>query len=374
MIIHVLIILFLVVFWNTSVDIACCGSALSLPISLVAFVYMLSIYLIFKAFFFVRKFSGRVFDTQTKVAAAKEKCVSAMFSYVGGDVAYGKSIWQDAEKMLKDDELFILLSIANARYYPEAAYANAEKLGQSGSIIQDAFVNKQREYSKSTMIDLLDKHKMPWAFRGLIHHYLMNSEVAQAEATLKQFWQSGKLSTQEWRQLKALIFMKEAEKTSNSEQKFKLYRKANRLDKSQAVFEMVKYYRKHRDITKARKLIEESWASRPSIKLGKIYVELDEFDIIPIHKFQHVRELAKYNENHPITHLLVATYAMESELWAIAVEYLNKFKEQYPALGSILIARLEFEKSGNGTKVWENIEKAFVLMAKEESLDVDSIV
>ena len=71
---------------------------------------------------------------------------------------------------------------------------------------------------------------------------------------------------------------------------------------------------------------------------------------------------------------MVATYAMESELWAIALEYLNKFKQNYPALASMLLARLESKKSGDNTKIWKNIEKAFVLVAQAENLDVEGIV
>ena len=322
-------------------------------------------------------------NNKTKIEGAKDKCAEAMLAYITGDAEYGDRLWQEASKYLSHDKLFALLGVINVRFSREVAAECLQKL-PGCSLICEYFRNltvvdveescANLVYSKSNLANIIAEYQAPWAFRALITHYLSNNEPIAADDVLKQFAKSDRLQPGEWRVLKAKIFAKEAALEEDKARKMKFYRKANRLDKSVAVFELAKYYKSKKEFAKARRCIEDAWTQVPSIKLGKLYAELDEFDTIPIHKFQHARELCKLNEDHPISHILVATYAMESELWALALEYLNKFKQKYQALAFMLLARLESKKTGDNTKIWKNIEKAFVLVAHAENLDVDSIV
>lgn len=376
MIIHILVVLIAALFWNKTIVVIYGGHKIIMPIVLVMVLYGASIYFIFKCFFLLKRFSGRFFDSRNKAEAAKEKAVQAMLAYAGGDIAHGHVLWQEASKYLEKDKLFALLSAVNAQFDPTIK-KETKQLGGVASLML-AFFNKDAKLmescSKIEVLDILKKYPSPWLYRELIKFNINQNEVEQAEKVLKQFWNGGYLSLSEWKELRAKIFAQEASFQDDLEQKIKFCRKANRLDKRECALELAVYHKKRREVVKARRIIEDVWPVAPSIQLGRIYMELDEFDTIPIHKFQHARELTKLNENHPISHILVATYAMESELWAIAMEYLNKFQSKYPELGYMLLARLESRKSGNSEKVWKNIEKAFVMMAKKEKLDVDSII
>ena len=88
---------------------------------------------------------------------------------------------------------------------------------------------------------------------------------------------------------------------------------------------------------------------------------------------QKAKELEKTNENHPVTHFLLARYAMKADLWALAGKYLGKLKNEMPIVGHMLAARLEHQKNGDTKKVWSNLEKAFLLIAKEESLELSQL-
>lgn len=379
MIIHALTILFVVLFWNTSVDIIFLKKNIVLPISIVVLMYVLSIYLVLKVINFFNKFAKKGAFAKDKTKDAKLSCYEAMMAYVGGDVQKGKQLWHDNIQHLATDKLFQLLSLVNAKFYPEGAQEALKLVGNGGIVIKKFFedsshVKVESKYSKIELMNLLSAFKLPWIFRELIQYNLVHGNFESAHDTLKQFFSTGNLSSDEWKVLRSQIFLKEAEQEENLSRKIRLYKKANRLNKEAAVYELVKYYKQDGDLDKARLLIEQMWLTAPSIKLGKIYIELNEFDIVPIHKFQHARALGKLNEDHPISHILIATYAVESELWAIAYEYLNKFKEKYPELALILLAKLESTKSGNNNKIWENIEKACVLIAKKDNLDFDHLV
>lgn len=384
MIIHILTILFVVLFWNTSISISCWNKSIVLPLSLVILSYIASLYIIVKGALLFQRSLNSWFSNKTKIEVAKDKCAESILAYITGDEEYGNKLWKEAAKYLSQDKLFLLLGLVNVRFSSEVANECVQKL-PGCSLIAEYFSKSEKSlcesssnsivYSKSDLADIVAEYQSPWAFRALIGHYLNNDEPVAADDVLKRYAKSdNKLSGQEWKHLKARVFAKEAELETNKANKMKLLRKANRLDKSFGVLELVKYHKSRKEFTKARKCIEEAWPYTPSVKLGKIYTELDEFDNIPIHKFQHAKALSKLNENHPISHILVATYAMESELWAIALEYLNKFKQNYPALACMLLARLEAKKSGNSSKMWQNIEKAFVLIAQSENIDVDGIV
>jgi len=355
-----------------------------LPLSLVILSYIASLYVIVKGALLFQRSLNSWFSNKTKIEVAKDKCAESILAHITGDDVYGNKLWKEAAKYLSQDKLFLLLGLVNVRFSNEIADECLQKL-PGCSLIAEYFSKSEKSlcesssnsivYSKSDLVSIIAEYQSPWAFRALIIHYLNNDEPIAADDVLKRYAKSdNKLSGQEWKHLKARVFAKEAEQERDKANKMKLLRKANRLDKSFGVLELVKYHKSRKEFAKARKCIEEAWPYTPTVKLGKIYTELDEFDNIPIHKFQHAKALSKLNENHPISHILVATYAMESELWAIALEYLNKFKQNYPALACMLLARLEAKKSGNSSKMWQNIEKAFVLIAQSENIDVDGIV
>lgn len=394
MIIHILTILFVILFWNTTITINGFNKNIVLPFSLVIVSYMVSVYILVKFLWLFSTFKNTLFNNKTKIEAAKEKCAEAMLAYIVGDTQYGVKLWQDAKKYLSQDKLFLLLSLINSKFSQDNAEASLQML-PGCSLIKEYFsafnpnnikdskrnVEESSEssysndiYSKSQLINVIEEYKSPWAYKMLIEYHLNHNEFDEADNILKQLVKNHFALRSEWKALKARIFLKEANSMNEKEKQIKLLRKANRLDKTVAVYELAKYYKKRKELAKARKIIEDAWPVVPSIKLGKLYVELDEFDTIPIHKFQHARALCELNEDHPVSHILVATYAMESELWAIAVEYLNKFKQRYPILAFMLLARLEASKSGNNVKVWKNIEKAFVLIAQEQNLDIEGIV
>lgn len=375
MIIYVLTIFFVAIFWHFPVNINCFNQNFVLPFSLIVLLYLLSIYIVIKFVSFFKALFNSLFNNQTKIDKAKEKCINAMFEYIKGDKEVSKRLWKEAQKHLSQDKLFILLNLINADFSDKE-----QKLDISGGeIIRNYFSNLLNQpneniaHSEAELIDIIQKYKSPWAFRALINHYIINSDYVLAADALKQFARSRLLEAAEWRVLRANIFMQEAKEEKDKTKHMNLLRKANRLDKSVAVFELASYHKGEKNFEQARSLIENAWPYIPSIKLGKLYIELDN-DVIPIHKFQHARKLYKHNKDHPISHILVATYAMESELWAISFEYLNKFKKSYPALAYMLLARLERNKSGDTTKVWNNIEKAFALVAQSENLDVHNIV
>lgn len=390
MIIHILTILFVVLFWNTSVTINGFGKTFAFPFSLAILTYVVSLYLIIKSFLVFKNLKNTWFSNKSNIEKAKENCAEAMLSYIAGDVDHGSKLWQKASQYLSQDKLFVLLSAVNAKFYEDNNIRDCIKEVPGCGLISEYYKefikpidkidmirssnSSLSQYSKTELLNIVKEYKSSWAYKELVEIYLNNAQIKLAEDMLKQFAKSDNVSTNEWRILRAKIFMKEAEQERKIDKKYKLWRKANRLDPTFAVFDLAKYYKQNEDLYKARKIIEAAWQVAPSIRLGKFYTELDDFDTIPIHKFQHARMLSGLNEDHAISHILVATYAMESELWAIALEHLNKFKEKYPALACMLLARLEANKSGNSVKVWKNIERAFVLVAQDANLDVDSIV
>ncbi len=374
MIIHIITILFVVLFWNTNVDIVCFKKQVSLPLSLVILSYILSVFSIFKGLSLFTKFSNQFVTEKKRIEEAKTWCMEAIVAYAGADAEKGRQLWQQSSQILEKDILFQLLSLANAKYDPESANVAAYKIGSAGILVKKFFEGSDATHSKTELLSLLSQYKLPWIFRALIKYNLEKDNYRAANVVLKQFFVSGNLLSDEWKELKAQILYKEAMTEENQSRQIRLYKKANKLDPKVSVFELVKHFKERGELAKSKRLIEEVWPIMPSIKLGKMYVELDESDIIPIHKFQHARALGQLNENHPISHILIATYAVESELWAIAYEYLNKFKQIYPELALILLARLESTKSGSSTKIWENIEKAFILIAQKEKLDIKSII
>jgi len=379
MIIQALTILFVVLFWNTSVDIIFLNKNIVLPISIVVLIYVASVYFILKVASWLQKFSRKLALSKDRTQEAKNQCYDAMLAYVGGDVQKGQQLWHDSIQFLSSDKLFQLLSLVNAKFYPDGAQETLKQVGNSGMLITKFFqecshIKVKTEYSKVDLLNLLQQFKLPWIYRELIQYHLQHGNFNGAHDVLKEFFGTGNLTNDEWKIFRSQIFLEEAEQEEDLSRKIRLYKKANRINKKAAVDQLVKYYKQSKDLEKARKVVEEIWPILPSIRIGKMYVELDDSDLIPIHKFQHARALGKLNENHPISHILIATYAVDSELWAIAYEYLNKFKEKYPELALILLAKLESRKSGNSIKIWENIEKACVLIAKKDNLDFDCLV
>lgn len=369
MILYTILMLLTLIWWQKEISILFLDHRFEMPFSVVLIAYITSLFVLVKIINFIKRLSKKDMALRAKAQAAKEKCIEAMLYFIGGDIEGGRILWVEAKKYLEKDPLFLLLCIKNKEFDEQGAYEAANALGTAYKSSLKRLVDERKMLSKENLMKLTNEYSLPWAYRRLIDHYLEISDTIKSEEILQKFWKSGKLLSSEWKQIRAKIFMKEADFITDAESQYTLWKKANRLNRYEAVFELVQYYRKN-NIEKGRKLIESVWKDIPSIKLGKLYIELDETDLIPIHKFQHAKSLANLNPEHAISNLLLATYAMESELWSIAREALEKFREKYPDLAYILLARLEAKHSNSHTKVWANIEKAFVSAGEREQLDL----
>lgn len=380
-----LFVLFILSWWPIPSFIGVADYKFEIPLPILILSYFFSFYILVKIVIYLSRFTGKDIALKDKSKRAKEKCIEAMISYVGGDIQKGRELWKECSRALEKDPIFLLLGVQNEKYNPEAAQECSVLMKEienafpglsfffEKQIIEKAQGDFGYEFSIKTLKKLSQTTSLPWVFRALLQNHLSENNISEALYTLKGFWKSKHLGIGEWRKLRAKIFLKEAE-NGNSSKKYRLLKKANRLDPQAGVLELAEIYKKDENIAKARKVIESAWKEDPNIKMGNFYIDLDESDIIPIHRFQHAREIAKINEGHPISRILIATYAMEAELWGVAKDYLEKFMQDYPILAHILLARLEQKKNSGSSKIWNNIEKAFLEAAKKENIDADLIL
>ena len=375
MLFYLISLFFTFVFWNYSVTLDAGSKLITFPVPILALIYIFACALSFKIYVFFKQFSSSSIALQQKKAKAQEKCLESIIAFIGGNEQHGRELWQEASVFLEKEDLFLLLSVCNAKFLPEYSKKASELLSVSGSQIH-GFFKDYSSYKESKSINLLvelyNNFNLPWVYEELINRYLDQGMFKNAEKVLRKFWQSGSLSVPLWKSLRAKIFYIKAKSESDFNLRMKLMKRANAFDCSLGVFELVDYY-KNTNLNKARKIIESAWKVCPSIKLGKLYVELDDSDLLPIHKFQHAKELENHNSNSFLSSILVATYAMESSLWAIAKESLLKLEKTHSSVANILMARLEIKKN-NDSKAWERVEKAFIEISNKGDLDLHLLI
>jgi hypothetical protein len=374
MVLYIASLLITFLLWDYSLEVNLSSLSYKIPLPVIIFCYLVSIYIMMRLGFLWNKISSKGIEMNQKSLKAEEKCIEAMVAFVGGDIEEGQKIWEEAARYLEKDTLFLLLSIINGKYLPEYSKLAAHSLSKGGGVLRNFFTNYTRykdTLSFSALLEMANNFNLPWVFEQLIDYYLKQGMIKEAKDSLKKFHRSGKLSANLWKKLMANIFYAEAN-LSDSGSRYNLWKKANRLEPTVAVYELANYYKSH-NLSKARSLIEVVWPIEPSMRLGRLYIEMDDTDTIIIHKFQHARKLANFNPQSPVSNLLLATYAMESNLLSIASDALKIFSKHYPEIGNILFARLEAKKN-NDVKAWENIEQTFTALAKKANLDIESIV
>lgn len=242
-------------------------------------------------------------------------------------------------------------------------------LGLRGLITLRKKQNRPDETRLLLIEALKDRPNSVWVLKELLDHNLKYLEFDKANTVVEQLRITGHLNKAQSNRYQALVawlraqqFQRLGESEAFENQAFQSLKLDPQLMK--ATLELAQHYTKQDQSTKAIKTLERGYENFPHLDylpvLKTVFATESTLD-----QYRLVEDLLARQPDHRVTHLILASFAIEAKLWGQARLHLNILKEKPTQLVYTLLADLERAEHPGNSQVASEYLKLAVEAANE---------
>ncbi|MDH3232074.1 MAG: heme biosynthesis protein HemY [Alphaproteobacteria bacterium] len=261
-----------------------------------------------------------------------------LVAVAAGDADEAKRQARRADNLLEEPALTHLLAAQAAqldhdeagarRYYADLIERReTEFLGVRGLLtLAESDGDKRRALELARRAETL-RPEIPWVSEKLFALEVEAGNWAAAERTVKQAVRRKVLDTEIGKRRRAAVLMEQsrlAEADDDHESALLLARKAlaDAPEMTAAAIRFAGLLQAGGEDRRARKVIEDAYASTPHPKLARIYTEVTP-SADPIKRLKTLEKLEKLAPDHATTHIVMAAASLEARLWGEARRHLK---------------------------------------------------
>jgi HemY protein len=314
---------------------------------------------------FVRYVPGGILDHRRSSRRQRgyQALTQGMVAVAAGDAGEARKFARQADALLNDPPLTMLLSAQSAQLNGDEAAAKAyftamldrqetAFLGLRGLLMQAQREGNGAEELRLARRAYALRPKTPWVLTMLFDAQVRHDQWREALPVLEEAMRRGAMEGAEARRRRAVVLLGcsgEAEEAGDRASALTYAKRAASLmpDFLPATLRHIALMVDGGKKRAAARMLHNAWARIPHPELARIYAAMEESDD-PLKKVRRFERLLSHNPDHAESHIALAEALLEARIWGAARSHLQSAAgDAPPARVCRLMAELEEAEKGD---------------------------
>lgn len=277
-----------------------------------------------------------------RLAKAEKLWLDSLLAFAAGELEESQALSEKSDRLNDQFPMATILGAqaAYAQGYDQKAYTLFLKLSQDGRTqffgLRGLVMLAQKHGQHQKAYELLQKAyevrpTSPWVMKNLLQWDLRHSVLGESAILVERLMASDDLNRAEGIRLQAIIAWKKAIKAQKEQDYDRYYEAIHEAlglapDLSPAVFSLAAYYDESKRTHQAIKVLTKGYKALPLPRYVDFCARI--FQGTSLQIYQQVEALVSSHPTHPVSLLILGTFAARAHLWGKARQHLTEYRQQ----------------------------------------------
>lgn len=279
-----------------------------------------------------------------RLAKAEKLWFDSLLAFAAGELEESQTLSEKSDQLNDQFPMATILAAqaAYAQGHDQKAYTLFLKLSQDDRTqffgLRGLIMLAQKHGQHQKAYELLQKAyevrpTSPWVMKNLLQWDLRYGVLGESATLVERLMASDDLNRTEGVRLQAIIAWKKAMKAQKEQDYDRYYEAIYEAlglapDLSPAVFSLATYYNESKRAQQAIKVLVKGYKALPLPRYVDFCARI--FQGTALQVYQQVEALVSSHPTHPVSLLILGTFAARAHLWGKAHHHLAEYRQQSP--------------------------------------------